>query len=205
MKIAASILNAQNKIECIKKLNETTVDYIHIDTMDGQFVPNKTLPIDEVNELGTITKKPFDIHLMVENPIPYINKLTVSNVNCITVHIEIKEDIDKIITLIKKRNCLVGLAINPNTNISSLNSYLDKIDKIIVMSVNPGYGGQKFINTITKKIKNIRKLTKNIIIEVDGGINNKTIKNINNTADIAVVGSYIINYDNYQEAINSLQ
>ena len=151
MKIAASILNAQNKIECIKKLNETTVDYIHIDTMDGQFVPNKTLPIDEVNELGTITKKPFDIHLMVENPIPYINKLTVSNINCITVHIEIKEDIDKIITLIKKRNCLVGLAINPNTNISSLNSYLDKIDKIIVMSVNPGYGGQKFINTITKK------------------------------------------------------
>ena len=205
MKIAASILNAPNKAESIMKLNNTTVDYIHIDTMDGRFVPNEAMPIDEVNELGAISKKPFDIHLMVEKPIKFINNLTINNVESITVHIEIKEDIDYIINLIKSKNCQVGLAINPKTDISLLNNYIDKIDKIIVMSVNPGYGGQKFINTIPKKIKMLKKIAKNIIIEVDGGINNKTIKNIVNTTDIAVVGSYIINSNDYQEAINNLK
>ena len=205
IKIATSILSSKDRLECIKNLNSTTTDYIHVDVMDGIFVPNYQLPIDEVNKLGNISEKPFDIHLMVNNPNNYINNLNIKNIKAITIHLEINENINKIIDLIKAKGYEAGIAIKPNTNINLIDKYINKINKIIIMSVEPGFGGQKFIDNSVERIKTIRNKRKNIIIEVDGGINEETIKKIDNIADIAVVGSYITNKDNYQEAINNLK
>ena len=205
MKISTSILSATDRIKCVNELNKTTTEYIHIDVMDNEFVPNYQLPVDEVNKLGLYTKKPFDIHLMMADPITFINKLKVKNINSITIHLEIKKDIGKLIELIKTFNCEVGIAINPKTDINCIDKYINKIDKVLIMSVEPGFGGQKFIDKSVNRIKEIRKKRKDIIIEVDGGVNKDTIEKVNKIVDIAVVGSYIVKQDNYQEAINSLK
>lgn len=205
IKIATSILSAKNRIESIKKLNDTDTDYIHIDVMDNIFVPNYQLPIDEVNELGTYTKKPFDIHLMMIDPEPYIRKLKIDNIDCITIHLEINKDITKLINIIKSLGYKVGLAIKPKTDLNLIDKYINSIDKVIIMSVEPGFGGQKFIPESINRIKKLRNKKKDLIIEVDGGINNETIKEIDAISDIAVVGSYITNNDNYEEAINNLK
>ena len=205
MKISTSILSATDRIKCINKLNNTTTDYVHIDVMDNIFVPNYQLPVNEVNELSLFSKKPFDIHLMVEDPLPFINNLQVKNVKSITIHLEINKDIAEIINKIKALKYDVGIAIKPNTNINFIDKYINNIDKIIIMSVEPGFGGQKFIDKTVDRVKAIRNKNKKIIIEVDGGINKDTIKKIKEDIDIAVVGSYITNSDNYQEAINSIK
>lgn len=205
MKIATSILAANDRIASIKKLNNTNTDYIHIDVMDNKFVPNYQLPIDEVNKLNNYTKKPFDIHLMVEDPTNYINNINLSNTKCITIHVELEKDISYLINLIKSKNIEVGLAIKPKTNIDIVDKYINDIDKIIIMSVEPGFGGQKFISESLTKIKKIREKRKDIIIEIDGGINNETINDVKDIVDIAVVGSYITKNNNYNEAINSLK
>ena len=205
LKIATSILSSKDRIESIKKLNNTTTDYIHIDVMDNIFVPNYQLPSNEVNELSTISNKKFDIHLMVEDPLKYIKELTCNNIYNITFHIEINKDIDKLISIIKDKGYNVGIAIKPNTKIEVLNKYLNKIDMILIMSVEPGFGGQKFIETSTDKITYIKEHAPNILIEVDGGINKETINKVKDTTDIAVVGSYITNSNDYQEAINNLK
>ena len=205
MKIATSILSAIDRKECLKELNNTSTDLIHIDVMDNKFVPNYQMPINEVNELGIYTKKPFDIHLMMEDPMTFIDKLDVKNTNSITIHLEINKDLNKIIDTIKTRGYLAGIAIKPNTDLKLIEPYINKIDKVIIMSVEPGFGGQKFIENSINRVKEIRKKRNDIIIEIDGGINNKTIKKIDNLVDIAVVGSYIVNSNNYEETINLLK
>ncbi len=205
MKIATSILASTDRIASIKNLNETNTDYIHIDVMDNKFVPNYQLPINEVNMLSKYTKKPFDIHLMVENPFKYIENINLSNTICITIHIEITKDITNIIKLIKAKHIEVGLAIKPKTDLNLLDKYINEVDKVLIMSVEPGFGGQKFINETVDRIKEVRKKRKDIIIEVDGGINDKTINKIKDIIDIAVVGSYITNSNDYNKAINNLK
>ena len=205
IKIATSILAANDRIASIKELNKTDTDYIHIDVMDNIFVPNYQLPVEEVNQLGDYSKKLFDIHLMMEDPISFIEKLSIHNIDCITIHLEINENINNIINFIKAKGYNVGIAIKPNTDLNLIDKYINYIDKIIIMSVEPGYGGQKFIPKTIDRIKAIKDKRNDIIIEVDGGINNETIKNIKNTVDIAVVGTYITNSNNYQEAINNLK
>ena len=205
IKIATSILSSKDRKECIEKLNITNTEYIHIDVMDNIFVPNYQLPIEEVNELGKYSDKPFDVHLMVEDPESFIKNITIDNVQSITIHLEIDKDIFNLINLIKKYDYQVGMAIKPNTDINKIDKYINLIDKVIVMSVEPGFGGQKFIDSSVDRIKSIRNKRKDITIEVDGGINNETIKKINNYADIAVVGSYITNNSDFQEAINNLK
>jgi ribulose-phosphate 3-epimerase len=205
IKIATSILSSKNRKECIEKLNKTDTDYIHIDVMDNIFVPNYQLPIEEVNELGKNSNKPLDVHLMVENPESFIKNIAINNIKSITIHLEINKNINNLIELIKKYNYQVGIAIKPNTDINKIDKYINLIDKVIIMSVEPGFGGQTFIDSSVDRIKSIRSKRKNIIIEVDGGINNETIKKISNDTDIAVVGSYIVNNNDYQEAINSLK
>ena len=206
IKVSTSILSTKDRIESIKKLNATTTDYIHIDAMDNIFVPNYQLPVEETNKLAKYSKKKLDIHLMVEDPIQYINKLDTNKlINNITFHIEINEDIDKVIELIRQKGYHVGIAIKPNTNMKDLDKYLDKIDIVLIMSVEPGFGGQKFIKETITRIKYLRNKKPDILIEVDGGIDDKTIKDINLICDIAVSGSYIINNDNYQKAINNLK
>ena len=205
LKISTSILSTKNRIKSINNLNETTTDYIHIDVMDNKFVPNYQFPINEIKKLARKSNKIFDVHLMVEDPEQYISKLDIKNIDSITLHIEIDKSINKLIKLIKSYGIEVGLAIKPNTNLSELNRYLNNIDKVLVMSVEPGFGGQKFIDKTVDRIKKLRNKKSDLIIEVDGGINNETIDKIKYIADIAVVGSYIINSNDYEEAINNLK
>lgn len=205
IKISTSILSSKDRINSIQKLNNTNSDYIHIDVMDNIFVPNYQFPLEEIKELSKYSNKPLDIHLMVASPKKYITSLDIKNIYNITIHIEINKDIDSIIELIKEKNCSVGLAIKPNTPLNLIDKYLKKVDMILIMSVEPGFGGQKFIENTTERIKYIRNKNKNIIIEVDGGINNETISKIKDIANIAVVGSYITNKEDYEEAINSLK
>ena len=205
IKISTSILASNNRIESIQKLNNTNTDYIHIDTMDGIFVPNTQMNIDEIIELEKYSQKKLDVHLMVDNPEPYINNLTNKNIEYITIHIEINKNIDNLINLIKSSGYKVGLSIKPNTNINTLIPYLDKIDLVLIMSVEPGFGGQQFIPNSLTKAQQIKNLNSNITIEMDGGIKDTNINEIKNYVDIAVVGSYITNNDNYNQAINSLK
>ena len=205
IKISTSILASNNRIESIQKLNNTDTDYIHIDTMDGIFVPNTQMNIDEIIELEKYSQKKLDVHLMVDNPEPYINNLTNKNIEYITIHIEINKNIDNLINLIKSSGYKVGLSIKPNTNINTLIPYLDKIDLVLIMSVEPGFGGQQFIPNSLTKAQQIKNLNSNITIEMDGGIKDTNINEIKKYVDIAVVGSYITNNDNYNQAINSLK
>lgn len=207
MKISTSILNTKDKYNSIIQLNNTDTNYIHLDIMDGIFVSNKKFTIEEINKISLITKKPLDVHLMVSDPLKYINNIkNFSNINNITFHIEINQDISKIISTIKKLNIKCGIAINPSTQIDKIIPYLKNIDIVLIMSVNPGYGGQEFID-ITHKIKEISKYNKqnSFIIEVDGGINNLNIKRIKEAgATTVVVGSFITN-GNYEERIKMLK
>lgn len=204
MKISSSILSSEDRITAIKKLNKTTTDFIHFDIMDNKFVPNQAFSIKEIKEYTNVCNKKIDAHFMVEDPLYYLEKIKGIKLNNFTFHIEV-DNVDKIINEIKKHNYKVGLAIKPKTDLNLLDKYLDDIDLILVMSVEPGFGGQKFIDNTTSRIKDIRKKikNKNILIEVDGGINNETIKLVD--VDIAVAGSYITNYENYQQQINLLK
>ena len=205
IKISTSILSSTDRYNSIKKLNNSNTDYIHIDTMDGIFVPNKQMPLEEILELEKYSKIPLDIHLMVENPEKYIKYLKNKNIEYITIHYEINQNLDNIINTIKSLGYKVGLSIKPNTRIEEIIPYLQKIDLILIMSVEPGFGGQKFIPNSINKAKEIKNINKEIIIEMDGGINDTNIEDLKNHIDIAVVGSYIINNNNYNEAINNLK
>ena len=205
IKISTSILSSSDRLISIKKLNNSNTDYIHIDTMDGNFVPNKQMNIDEIIELEKISTKPLDIHLMVENPEIYINSLQKKNIEYITIHIEIDKNINNLIKKIKTYGYKVGLSIKPNTNISTIIPYLDKIDLVLIMSVEPGFGGQEFIPSTLEKVKQLRKINESITIEMDGGIKDTNINQLKEYIDIAVVGSYITKKEDYNEAINSLK
>ena len=206
MKLSVSLLNAEDKNKTTKKINNTEIDYFHIDVMDGKFVSQLSFSLKEIQEISKISRKPLDIHLMVEDPSLIIEDLKeLSNINNISIHIEIDKDINKMLSKIKECGVKRGLAIKPNTDINLLKPYLDNIDIILIMTVEPGYGGQPFIESSVERIKKIKELIEdyNILLEVDGGINDKTIKKIS-LSDIAVVGSYITTSDNMEERINNL-
>lgn len=203
MKLSVSVLASNNKEESIKIVNNTTSNYLHIDVMDGVFVENTSFPIEEIKQSSLISTKPLDVHLMVVNPINYIKELNLDNIEYITFHIELNEDINNIINHIKSINKKVGISINPETDINKLLPYINDIDMILIMSVVPGKGGQKFMPEVLKKIDVIKQHNKDITIEIDGGINEETIKQLHDI-DIVVVGSFITNYDNYQEQIDKL-
>ena len=208
MKISASFLSSKNIPEDLTKLNNTDVDYIHLDIMDGKFVPNKTMPFREMKHIYEYTSKRLDVHLMVEDPSKYIPLYAELNTEYITIHVEIEEDILKDLELIKSYSIKCGLAISPDTKVNELIPYLPYLDYILVMSVYPGKGGQQFIENTENKLKEVRALldSYNIkaVISVDGGIDNTT-KDKCKEADILVSGSYIIKSDNFQEKISSLR
>ena len=208
MKISASFLSSKNIPEDLTKLNNTDVDYIHVDIIDGKFVPNKTMPFREMKHIYEYTSKRLDVHLMVEDPSKYIPLYAELNTEYITIHVEIEEDILKDLELIKSYSIKCGLAISPDTKVNELIPYLPYLDYILVMSVYPGKGGQQFIENTENKLKEVRALldSYNIkaVISVDGGIDNTT-KDKCKEADILVSGSYIIKSDNFQEKISSLR
>lgn len=208
MKVSASFLSSKNPAKDLVKLNDTDVDYIHVDIMDGKFVSNKTMPFSEMKNIYKYTSKRLDVHLMVDNPRKYIPLYAELNTEYITFHVEIEEDIMSLLELIKSYSIKAGLSIKPNTKVSELIPYLPYIDMILVMSVEPGAGGQAFIEESESRIKEIRQLLNSYnipaVINVDGGINNDTVSKCRE-ADIVVAGSYIINSDNFQEKISSLR
>ena len=208
MKVSVSFLSSKNIPMDLVKLNNTDVDYIHVDIMDGKFVPNKTMPFSEMKHISEYTSKRLDVHLMVANPSKYIPLYAELNTEYITFHVEVDEDIEANLQLIKSYSIKCGLSIKPDTKVSSLVPYLPYLDYILVMSVEPGMGGQKFIEKSEAKINEVRALLDSYgveaVISVDGGVTDKTIDSCKN-CDIVVSGSYVINSDNFQEKISSLR
>ncbi len=203
MKISASFLSIKDNLkENISRLTKTDIDYLHLDIMDGSFVLNKTWDIEQIK--GIINyNKPLDIHLMVDDVYKYIDQFQVLNPIYITFHYEINYDIMKVIEYIRQYGIKVGLSIKPETDVEKILPYLPYVDLVLVMSVDPGAGGQTFIASTTDKIEKLRAIDGNFLIEVDGGINIDTIDLVKNV-DIIVVGSYITN-GNYEERIKNIK
>lgn len=202
LKVSVSILKEKDNIKkVIEKINNTNADYIHLDIMDGSITENKSFSISDFKDINEYNKKLLDIHIMSSNLDKQINDFIKINPSIISFQIENCDDIKKYIDLIKSNNIKVGLALDLNTDISSVIPFLDYIDLVLIMSVKIGYSSQKFDNRIISKIKKIRKIKKDIIIEVDGGINNQTVKIVKKYTDIVVSGSYITNSEDYNESI----
>lgn len=203
IKVSTSILTCNNRIQATEELNKTNTDYIHIDYMDGIFVDNKEFTIEEIKTLSKISTKKLDIHIMAENPESIIQELKDLNIEYITIHYEINKPLDKIINLIHNQGYKCGISIKPKTDPKNIIEYLEKIDLVLIMSVEPGKGGQKFIPDVLNKIKELKQ--NNLIIEIDGGINDTNIEELKNIVDIVVVGSYITNSSDYNKQINNLK
>lgn len=207
MLVSASILSKYHKPEeLIKKFNNTNVDYIHLDVMDGKFVKNKTYTLSEIKKYNDLSNKLLDVHLMVKNPSKYIKELAMLNTLYITFHYEATKDIKKSIEEIKNYGIKVGISINPKTNVKEIFPYLSDIDLVLIMSVTPGASGQTFIEGVNYKIKNLRKEIEknnyNTIISVDGGINTETSLKVKEMgADMVVSASFIQN----EEMINNIK
>ena len=190
--------------ETISELNWTSCDYLHIDVMDGVFVDNETMNIDEITLLLRENIKPLDVHLMCSDLKKYIPLYADLMPKYITFHLEAVDNVDEIINCIHSYGIKCGISIKPKTNVDELLPYLDNIDLVLVMSVNPGLGGQTFMMESIDKINKLRKLNKgNFKISVDGGINNETIKYVD--VDIAVSGSYVCMSNDFEEAIRNLR
>lgn len=210
VKIAPSILSADfaNLGKEIKMLEQAGADMIHIDVMDGNFVPNLTFGAGVVKALRSYTKLPFDVHLMVQNPDIMVPWFAEVGADIITVHAEACKHLDKTLATIREYGLKAGVSLNPSTDEACLKYVLDKIDLVLVMSVNPGFGGQSFIESQLQKIASIKQLCSsyNIEVEVDGGINPMTAAEcVAAGADILVAGTAVFAGGEYQKNINSLR
>lgn len=212
MKISPSILSADfSRLgEEIENIEKAGADYIHLDVMDGSFVPNITIGNEVVKNLRKKTALPFDVHLMINNPDNHIKAFADAGSDIITIHAEAAIHLDRSLDLIKSFGKKAGVSIVPSTHEDVLDYVLEKLDLILVMTVNPGFGGQKFLSSQLRKIENLRKkidkLGKKIELEVDGGINEETSKIVTLAgADVLVSGSYIFGSDDYATAIKKLR
>ena len=204
--VAPSILSADfaNLEKEVNSLKNT--DWVHVDVMDGHFVPNLTIGAPVVKSLRKVTDKILDVHLMIENPEKYIKDFAFAGSDYITFHYEAVEDVVGVINLIRSFDKKVGISIKPKTSVIEISEYINLVDMVLVMTVEPGFGGQKFIEECALKIKEIRNINKDVLIEVDGGINFETAKICKNYgADILVAGSFVFNSEDRVTAIESLK
>ena len=209
--VSPSILSADfsNLERDIKKVEQSGAEWIHVDVMDGHFVPNITIGVPVVASLKKVTNLPLDVHLMIENPEKYIEPFAKAGADILTFHYETVDNksINEIINKIKSHKIKAGISIKPKTEPKVLLPYLNEIDMVLVMTVEPGFGGQKFMPDCAQKIPFIKQNSpKNLIIQVDGGINEETGKICKNLgANSLVAGSYIYKSNNIEEAIKSLK
>jgi len=192
----------------VKAVEDAGADWIHVDVMDGHFVPNISIGVPVVKSLKKTARVPLDVHLMIENPEKYVGAFAKAGADIITFHYEAtKENTESVISLIRSFNLKVGVSIKPKTNQDVLIPYLDKIDMVLVMTVEPGFGGQEFMGYCAQKIPYIRaKAPESLIVQVDGGINEKTANICKSLgANSLVAGSYIYGSDDIKFAIDSLR
>ncbi len=211
VKIAPSLLSADfgNLKDELKRIEETDAKILHLDVMDGHFVPNLTFGLPVLKSLKKYTSLQLDVHLMVTNPDLYIDPLADIGIDYCSFHIETDYHANRMIHYIKNKGIKAGVVLNPSTHHNSIEYVLDIIDFVLVMSVNPGFGGQKFIPNSLNKIKKLNELRRenllNFEIEVDGGVCDENAALLRDAgADILVAGSYVFNSDNYTDRVRSL-
>lgn len=211
-KIAPSILAADfnNLGKDIQMLNESEADFIHCDVMDGVFVPNISFGIPIVEHVKKIATKPLDVHLMIVNPENYIESFAEAGASWLTVHFETCTHLHRTVNHIQEKGMKASVCLNPHTPVSVLQDIISELDMVLIMSVNPGFGGQQFIHHTYKKVRQLKKLisesNSNCLIEVDGGVNYETGKKlVEEGADVLVAGSFVFGSADPKETIRNLK
>ena len=211
-KIAPSLLSANfvRLAEDISRIEAAGADWLHLDIMDGHFVPNLSFGPPVVAAIRKITKLPLDVHLMVTNPAELIEAFTAAGADWLTVHVETEPHLHRLVDRIRELGVRPAVALNPATPLGTLEEILSEVDMVLVMSVNPGFGGQKFIPSSLSKIRRLKEQLQNtdrsVIIEVDGGINQATALQVREAgADVLVAGSAVFGSDDLELAIRNLR